>query len=61
MSNIDSITMYGEGNTAKLNEEITRNGTQIFKGLEEATGLDIKSLLAGFLGGKLATKETKSE
>ena len=56
MSQIDSITMYGEGNTAKLNEEITRNGTQIFAGLEKATGLDIKSLLAGYLGGKLIHK-----
>ena len=53
LSHIDSITMYGEGNTAKLNEEITKNGTQIFSGLEKATGLDIKSLLAGYLGGKL--------
>ena len=61
MSQIGSITMYGEGNTAKLNEEITRNGTQIFKGLEEATGLDIKSLLAGFLGGKLAAKDNSKE
>ena len=58
MSQIDSITMYGEGNTAKLNEEITRNGTQIFAGLEKATGLDIKSLLAGYLGGKLITNKT---
>ena len=57
MGQIDSITMYGEGNTAKLNEEITRNGSQIMKGLEQATGLDIKSLLAGFLGGKLATNK----
>ena len=61
MSKIDSITMYGEGNTAKLNEEITRNGTQIFAGLEKATGLDIKSLLAGYLGGKLISKEPKTE
>ena len=53
LSHIDSITMYGEGNTAKLNEEITKNGTQIFDGLEKATGLDIKSLLAGYLGGRL--------
>ena len=57
MSRIDSITMYGEGNTAKLNEEITKNGTQIVKGLEAATGLDIKSLIAGYLGGKLINKE----
>ena len=60
MSQIDSITMYGEGNTAKLNEEITRNGTQIFAGLEKATGLDIKSLLAGFLGGKLIADKKDS-
>ena len=59
---IDSITMYGEGNTAKLTEEISKNGTQIFEGLEKATGLDIKSLLAGYLGGKLISKnEEKSE
>ena len=56
MGRIDSITMYGEGNTAKLTEEISKNGTQIFEGLEKATGLDIKSLLAGYLGGKLITK-----
>ena len=56
MSKIDSITMYGEGNSAKLTEEITKNGTQIFSGLEQATGLDIKSLLAGYLGGKLISK-----
>ena len=61
MSRIDSITMYGEGNTAKLNEEITKNGTQIVKGLEEATGLDIKSLIAGYLGGKLINKDDKAE
>ena len=60
MSRIDSITMYGEGNTAKLNEEISKNGTQIMAGLEKATGLDIKSLLAGFLGGKLATTKTNT-
>ena len=59
LSQIDSITMYGEGNTAKLNEEITRNGTQIFAGLEKATGLDIKSLLAGFLGGKLLSNKNQ--
>ena len=56
LSKIDTITMYGEGNSAKLTEEITKSGTQIFNGLEQATGLDIKSLLAGYLGGKLSVK-----
>ena len=61
MGKIDSITMYGEGNTAKLTEEISKNGTQVFDGLEKATGLDIKSLLAGFLGGKLISKNKSEE
>ena len=61
MGKIDSITMYGEGNTAKLTEEISKNGTQIFDGLEKATGLDIKSLLAGYLGGKLISKNESEE
>jgi flotillin len=57
---IDSITMYGEGNTAKLTEEISKNGTQLFTGLEKATGLDVKSLLAGYLGGKLINKNDEN-
>ncbi len=57
LAKIDSITMYGEGNTAKLTEEISKNGSQIFEGLEKATGLDVKSLLAGYLGGKLINKD----
>lgn len=61
MSKIDSITMYGDGNTAKLTEEISKNGTQIFDGLQKATGLDIKSLIAGYLGGKLLNKENSSK
>ena len=61
MGQIDSITMYGEGNTAKLTEEITKNGTQIFDGLEKATGLDIKSILAGYLGGRLIHKDSKED
>lgn len=60
-SKIDSITMYGEGNQAKLTEEISKNGTQIFSGLEKATGLDIKSLIAGYLGGKLGSKQNTAQ
>lgn len=56
MGQIGSITMYGEGNTAKLNEEITRTGTQIFDGLQKVTGIDLKSILMGYLGGKLSVK-----
>ena len=61
MAQIDSITMYGEGNTAKLTEEISKNGIQIFDGLEKATGLDIKSLLAGYLGGKILSQKDENK
>lgn len=57
---IDSITMYGEGNTAKLAEEVTTNGSQIFKSLEQTLGIDLKSVIAGYLGGKLSTTKVEN-
>ena len=56
---IDSITMYGEGNTAKLAEEIGKNGSQLFEGLEKTLGVDIKSIIAGYLGAKVLDKKDK--
>ena len=60
-SKIDSITMYGEGNTAKLAEEIGKNGSQLMDGLEITLGIDIKSLLAGYLGANIINKNGKKE
>lgn len=57
LGQVGNITMYGEGNTAKLVEEVSKNGTQILSGLKDATGLDLKSILAGYLGGKLIDKK----
>lgn len=57
---IDSITMYGEGNTAKLAEEVTTNGSQLFKSLEQTLGIDLKSVIAGYLGGKLSSKKVEN-
>ena len=60
-SHIGNITMYGEGNNAKLSQELATNGTQIIAGLEQSLGIDIKSVLAGYLGGKIldSKKDTK--
>lgn len=52
LENIDKITMYGEGNTSKLVEDITKSTTQITEGLTAGLGFDVKSVLAGFLGSK---------
>jgi flotillin len=56
LSRVDRITMYGEGNTAKLVQDIVRGTTQISDGLTEGMGIDLKALLAGFLGGKLGAQ-----
>ena len=54
LSRVDRITMYGEGNSAKLLGDIVNGTTQITEGFAAGMGLDIRSLLAGALGGKLA-------
>ena len=56
LENINAITMYGEGNTSKMIEDITKSTTQITTGLSDGLGIDIKSMLSGFLGGKVASK-----
>ena len=44
--------MLGE-DSGKLAGNIMNTTTQISEGLSASMGIDIKSLLAGFLGGKL--------
>ena len=55
LSSVDKITMYGEGNSSKLVGDIINSTTKITDGLTEATGVDIRALLSGFLGGKMAS------
>lgn len=59
LENIDKITMFGEGNTSKLVEDITKSTTQISEGLTSGLGIDIKSMLTGFLGANLLDKNRK--
>ncbi len=54
LSKVEKITMYGEGNSAKLMKDIMGTVTQVTDGLKESTGVDLQSVLSGFLGGKLA-------
>ena len=54
LTNVDKITMYGGDGSTKLVGDVITNTTQVIDGLKEATGLDVSSLLAGYLGGKLA-------
>jgi flotillin len=52
-SNVESIKMFG-GESSQLAGNIMTSITQVSDGLKESTGFDVQSLLAGFLGGKLA-------
>ena len=52
LNNVDSITMYGEGNTAKLIGEITQSTSQISNGLLDGMGISLKDLLSSVLTGK---------
>ena len=54
LSKVDKITMYGEGNSAKLLSDIVTGTTQVTEGISAGMGIDIKSLIMGALGGKMA-------
>ena len=63
LGQIDGITMYGSGNEAKLVEEIQQHGDQIFAGINKTLGIDLKSVLLGYLGPKVLKdiKNTKED
>lgn len=58
LANVDRITMYGEGNSAKLMKDIMGTVTQVTDGLKESTGVDLSAVLSGFLGGKVAAESS---
>lgn len=60
LKNIDKITMYGEGNNAKLVGDIINSLTQISEGLNQSMGVDVKSILAGALGQKVIDKNKEN-
>ena len=53
--NVDKIYMYG-GDTSKLAGDIMTNLTQVSEGLSESLGIDLKTLLASFMGSSFAHK-----
>lgn len=64
LAKVDKITMYGDGNSAKLMKDIMGTMTQVTDGLRESTGVDLNSVLAGFLASKAldgSTEITKTD
>ena len=58
LNGVDKITMYGEGNTSGMIKDIINSTTQVTEGISSGLGIDLKSVLSGFLGGKMATTNT---
>lgn len=58
LEKVDKITMYGDGNGTKLISDIMHTTTQVNEGINESLGIDLKSLLAGFLGGKVVANSS---
>ncbi len=54
LAQTDKIVMYGDGNSTKLLRDVMQSSNQVMEGLSEATGLDVKSMISGFMGGKAA-------
>ena len=59
LSKVDKITMYGEGNSSKLLSDIVNGTTQVTEGISAGMGIDIKSLIMGALGGKIASDNSQ--
>lgn len=55
LAQTDKIVMYGDGNSTKLVKDVMGTTSQILDGIKETTGIDIGSMVAGFMGGKAAT------
>ena len=53
LAQTDKIVMYGEGNSTKIVRDVMNSTDQIIEGVKQTTGLDLASILAGFVGAKL--------
>ncbi|MBQ8302480.1 MAG: flotillin family protein [Clostridia bacterium] len=61
LAQTDRIVMYGDGNSTKLVGDVMNSTSQIMEGMKESTGIDLGSLLAGFVGGKAASSQQNAE
>ena len=57
LTNVDSITMYGEGNSTKMVGDVMKSTNQVMEAIQGATGIDLSTVISSYLG----SKEAKSE
>ena len=53
LQNVDSIVMYGEGNSSKLIKDVVNSTSQVMESIKAATGIDPQALISGFLGARM--------
>ncbi|MBQ1504910.1 MAG: flotillin family protein, partial [Oscillospiraceae bacterium] len=56
LAQTDKIVMYGDGNSTRLVRDVMLSADPVVDGMRESTGIDLKSILAGFVGGAAAGK-----
>lgn len=61
LNNIDNITMYSSDGINDLMSTSAQNIDKVIEVSKNALGLDLKSLIAGFLGGKAISKDNDSK
>ena len=60
LDNVNSITMFGDGNSSKMVEDVVKSTSQVMSGIEASTGINVQALLSGFLGSKLNNNNSES-
>lgn len=60
LAQTDKIVMYGDGNSTKMVKDVMSSASQIIEGVKESTGIDIQSVLSGFVAGKAAGSASDS-
>ncbi len=61
LAKVGNITMYGEGNSSKLVEDITKSLNQVMEGSTTGLGIDIRAMLSSLMGVKLAENVIKND
>lgn len=61
LAQTDRIVMYGDGNSTKMVKDVMNSASQVMEGVKESTGIDIGTMLAGIVGGKVAANAKKDE
>lgn len=59
LEKVDKITMYGDGNGEKMIGDITKMIEKVNSGVGDSLGIDLKSIVAGYLGKGLMDKINK--